>query len=904
LDITLVDPIEHGLIFERFLNPGRISMPDIDLDFRDDRRAEVLEYTARKYGDDKVAQVITFGTLGARAAIRDVGRVMDIPLNEVDQVAKLIPNIPGKPTTLAEALNNISELKSAYEATPHMRELIDTASKMEGVVRNAGTHAAGVVIADQPLLEYLPLHRPTSGAEDTPIKTVTQFEMGILESLGMLKVDFLGLATLTIMARACKMIQQRHDVYLHLGNIPTDDPETYTMLGNGNTAGVFQLEGGGMTRYLIQMKPTSLDHVIAMVALFRPGPMEFIPEYIARMHGQQPVEYRHPTLAPIFDSTYGIAVYQEQLMRAAVELAGYSPSEADDLRKAVSKKIKKDIDKHRDKFTAGASARGIPTETAKAIYGDWEEFARYGFNKSHAADYGVIAVQTAYLKVHYPVEYITALLSVSKNQTEKVALYVADARSMGIPVLPPDVNVSDWDFSIEDLPEGKATIRFGLGAIKNVGQGAVELILHARTEGTPLDDTPGKPFANLNDFTRRVDLRAVGKRTMECLIKVGALDGFGGRGAMLQSLDRIVAASASHFRAAEAGQLSLFGATTSVSEELILPPTQEIDHRTELNWERELMGLYVSDHPLTPYQKALMRLVNYFSGQLGEATQNEKVRVAGLVVTVRPYQTKAGNPMGFVSLEDIQGNIELVLFPKVWGQCHQRLETGKIILVEGKVDTQNNPPKILVDTIQTDIKLTLPDETPASEALKPVPHRVTEPPAPFEQGAEEMPPPPEAFPPGWDERVPKTQDVAEAVKMREEKQADILPLEDKTPPAAAETTEAVTEIKASADVPLGKISPILSPGEPEDREHPLSLITMLLRPSSDPERDKRRIKSIYGVLISFPGRDHFSFQIFEGGRGHLIDFPNDTTRICPEMLARLKKITSEENWRIEPITFQ
>ncbi len=341
LHITLVDPLQHGLIFERFLNPGRISMPDIDLDFRDDRRAEMLVYTAEKYGDDKVAQIITFGTLGARAAIRDVGRVMDIPLSEVDSAAKLIPNISGKTVTIAEALEEVSEFKQLYQSTPYFKELIDTARQMEGVVRNAGTHAAGVIVTDKPIIEYLPLHRPTgSSAGDSPIKIVTQFEMSHLEALGLLKVDFLGLATLTIMARACALIWERHGVNLNLGNIPTDDPATYELLGRGDTAGVFQVEGSGMRRYLMQMKPKVLDHVIAMVALFRPGPMDFIPRYIRRMHGEEAVEYQHPMLEPIFKETYGYPVYQEQLMFVVMNLGGYSASEADDLRKAVSKKQK------------------------------------------------------------------------------------------------------------------------------------------------------------------------------------------------------------------------------------------------------------------------------------------------------------------------------------------------------------------------------------------------------------------------------------------------------------------------------------------------------------------------------------------------------------------------------------
>ncbi|MFM8424919.1 MAG: DNA polymerase III subunit alpha, partial [Chloroflexota bacterium] len=422
LGITMVDPLEHALIFERFLNPGRVSMPDIDLDFRDDRRHEMLEYCARKYGDDKVAQIITFGTMGTKAAIRDVARVMEIPLPEVDKVAKLVPFSAGG-TTVAEA-KEVKEFKEIYDTNPKMREVIDIAERMEGTVRNAGSHAAGVVISDKPIIEYLPLHRPTSNSEDTPIKSVTQFEMGILDSLGMLKVDFLGLITLTVMARACDLIYKRHGIKLDLTNIPIDDPKSFELMGAGQTAGVFQVEGGGMTRWLIQMKPQNLDNIIAMVALYRPGPMAFIPDYIARMHGEAEVEYRHPAMEPIFKDTFGIPVYQEQLMRAAVELAGYTPSESDELRKAISKKKKEDIEKHRNKFVIGAVEKGMAQETAEAIYADWEEFARYGFNKSHAADYGVIAVQTAYPKSHYPAEYMTALMSASASQTEKVAFYV------------------------------------------------------------------------------------------------------------------------------------------------------------------------------------------------------------------------------------------------------------------------------------------------------------------------------------------------------------------------------------------------------------------------------------------------------------------------------------------------
>ncbi len=958
LNITIVDPLEHALIFERFLNPGRISMPDIDLDFRDDRRSEMLQYCTDKYGSDKVAQIITFGTMGSKAALRDVGRVMDIPLSEVDRVAKLVPFVSGRQTTMQDALA-VADFKKIYDEQPHLRELIDIASKMEGTVRNAGTHAAGVVISDKPIFEYLPLHRPTSGSEETPIKTVTQFEMGILESLGMLKVDFLGLITLSVMARCCDMIEKRHGVHFDLSNIPLQDPRSYELMGEGKTAGVFQVEGGGMTRWLVQMKPKTLDNIIAMVALYRPGPMAFIPDYIARMHGEAEVEYRDPSLAPIFQDTYGIPVYQEQLMRAAVELAGYTPSESDELRKAISKKKKEDIEKHRKKFVNGAVKKGMQQSTAEAIYADWEEFARYGFNKSHAADYGVIAVQTAYLKVNYTAEYMTALLSASAGQTEKVAYYVADARSMGIPVLPPEINASDWDFDIEDI-DGKPNIRFGLGAIKNAGEAAVQLIVDERNAN-------GK-FKDLNDFARRVDLRAVGKRALECLIKVGAMDCFGDRAALLDSLDRIVSLSNSHFRAADAGQMSLFGGDTGVSDEIHLEKTSKIEHREMLNWERELIGLYISDHPLTEYQQTLAQLVSYFSGQLSEANHEEKVRVAGLVTSVRPYTTKTGKPMGFVTIEDIQGNIELVLFPRTWTQYQSVCTVGVIVLVEGKADQSNPPTKILVDAVKTEFKMlvsadeashstgpvTLRPRTEEESPKRPVISVPTPKPAPVMEAVvtprstppkpsiaevtpaytipvvgdlvpldDDMPPPPDNFPDGWDDEWQPSFDDANIAARPEthaghassatptsqpRSLAETISVESK--PTKAESTPgpmkdagmgvrpAIPETIQfpSLYIPLAK--------EEKDKDHPPRQITVLLRPTGDKERDKRRIKTLHGILTSYHGRDKFSFHIFENGKGHLIDFPNDTTRLCADLLGTLKKLMGEESWRVEEITFQ
>jgi DNA polymerase-3 subunit alpha len=683
----------------------------------------MMDYAVRKYGQDKVAQIITFGTLGARAAIRDVGRVMDIPLNEVDRVAKLIPNIPGKPVSIAQALEEVPEFKQIYDSTPYLQGLVDTAAQMEGVVRNAGTHAAGVIIADQPIINYVPLNRPTgSSIEESPVKIVTQFEMSVLDSLGLLKVDFLGLATLTIMARACDMIRKRHGITYNLGNIATDDPKTYELLGRGETAGVFQVEGLGMRRWLMQMKPKELANVIAMVALFRPGPMDFIPGYIQRMHGKEAVTYRHPSLEPIFKETYGYPVYQEQLMSAVMQLAGYSAPEADDLRKAVSKKQKDKLLKHKQKFINGAAQNGISETVAGEIFDDWEEFARYGFNKAHAADYGKIAVETAYLKAHYPVEYMTALLSVNQNDNAKVALYVADCRRMGIAVEPPDINISDWDFSIEDHAEGNPSIRFGMGAVKNVGRGPVEAILNGRQE---------QPFTDLNDFAHRVDLRHVGKRALECLIKVGALDRFGQRTALLQSIDRILSVSASHFRAADIGQMSLFNARSRCRGAFTAPVVNEVSRREILNWERELIGLYVSDHPLSPVMAEITQAVTHYSGQLAEALQNDRVRVAGMVTRIRHHQSKSGKPMGFVTLEDIQGVIELVVFPSTWTKVRDVLEYDRIVLIDGRVDIGGGEPKVLVDRVSTDFSITASID---DKRISVVPPAATNPLSTFQNG--------------------------------------------------------------------------------------------------------------------------------------------------------------------------
>jgi len=956
LKITLVDPIEHGLIFERFLNPGRISMPDIDLDFRDDRRAEVLEYAAKKYGEDKVAQIITFGTLGARAAIRDVGRVMDIPLTEVDRTAKLIPNIPGKPVSIKLALEEVNEFHQVYENTPYLRDLIDTAEKMEGVVRSAGTHAAGVIIADRPIVEYIPLHRPTgSSVGDNPIKIVTQFEMKVLDSLGLLKVDFLGLSTLTIMARACNLIFQRHGIKLHLRNIPTDDPETYELLGRGDTAGVFQVEGSGMRRWLMEMKPSELKHVIAMVALFRPGPMECIPGYIRRMHGLDPIIYRHPSLEEIFKETYGYPVYQEQLMFAAMKLAGYSPSEADELRQAISKKMGDKLKKHRVKFIDGAVKNNIQPATAADIFDEWEEFARYGFNKSHAVDYGVIAVQTAYLKTHYTIEYMTALLSVSKNDNDKIALYVADCRRMNIPVVPPDINVSEWDFVIEDCEDGSAVIRFGLGAAKNVGQGAVDSILLARKEGM---------FRNLDDFMRRVDLRQVGRRVLECLTKVGALDRFGERGSILDAVDRIIALSSSHFRAAEIGQMSFFGTDAGMAEELNLrPKNDEITRKEMLNWERELLGLYVSDHPLNHYAADLNQIVTHFSGQLREVGTEEVVRLAGLVSRIRHHQTKTGQSMAFVHLDDLQGEVELIIFPRTWKKFTDTILIGEVIIVEGKVDNQGTEPKILVNNVTFGIPsrpstsedthedklvdenvLGIQDNSDWHQSIHPsngnndddsLENSIAKTtnisyPEAFESEAEfdgssEIFLPEPGFEDAFEGHTPEVNKgipLSKPIEYQEISNQSInlavsnsLPsspqpilqsqsISSSTPPLVIPPSRSASDSEIEQESSVALPHYLVSPLPKTSDDGGVYMLTVILRSTNDRTRDVLRLRRIHGMITSYPGNDRFAFQVYENNRFHLLEFPNSTAGVKQELVDRLINVLGIENVRLEKITFQ
>jgi len=711
LGITRIDPLPHKLMFERLLNPGRVTMPDIDLDFPDDQREELIRYTIDTYGQDQVAQIITFGTMGARAAIRDAGRALDLPLPEVDRVAKLVP--AGPKVKLAGAFA-VPEFQELYEGQDYIRELVDTAQLLEGVARHASTHAAGVVIADQPVVSYTPLHRPIRGEGGV----VTQYDMNIVESIGLLKIDFLGLSTLTIMRKACELIEQHHGVKLDLDTTPLDDPAIYELLSSGETIGIFQVESAGMRRMLTEMKPSRFDHIAAAVALYRPGPMEYIGDYIRRMHGQEPVTYRHPKLEPILAETYGVLTYQEQIISIMTELAGYSLSEADLIRRAVGKKKKGELLEHRNSFISRAQEYSdIPVDVAAAIFDDIEPFARYGFNRSHAVDYAAITCQTAYLKARYPVEYMAALLSVERNNTDKMAALLGECRRLGIEVLPPDVNKSESDFVIEGQ-----SIRFGLGAVKNVGEGPIGVILKARQTGGS--------FTNLDDFCRRVDLRQVNRRALECLIKVGALDSFGHRARLLAVMDRMMALSQQTHQAREIGQLSMFDliegldmdSATSILN--AIPPVPEAPHRELLSWEKELVGMYLSEHPLQRFAKRLADMVTAYTHEIEETMAGQKVILAGLVSWVRPHVTRRGEPMAFVQLEDLQGTIEVVVFPSTYRETEDLWQEGKILVVQGRVDAQGREPKIICESVRDYLTVSEPaQQAPSPEPPTPPGHQ-------------------------------------------------------------------------------------------------------------------------------------------------------------------------------------
>lgn len=684
-NVTNVDPLAYDLLFERFLNPERISMPDIDLDFADARRDDVLKYVEQKYGHDHVAQIITFGTMAARAAIRDVGRALGFPYTYCDRVAKLIPMF----TTLQEAVDTIPELKEVMGNDEDGQRLIKTAMRLEGVARHASVHACGVVITKDPLTDHVPLQH--AGPDDATI--ISQYSLHPIEDLGLLKMDFLGLRNLTVLEQTIEIARKGRDKTYDLDKLPLDDPKPFAILQSGHTTGIFQFESGGMRRYLKELKPTELEDLIAMVSLYRPGPIEFIPDFIARKHGEQKVTYIHPKLEKSLAKTYGVAVYQEQIMELARDLAGFTLGEADVLRKAVGKKIAKLLKEQREKFILGCVNNGIEKKTAEKIFDFIEPFARYGFNRSHAACYALIAYQTAYFKAHEPEAFMAALLTGDEGSIDRIALEIEECRQMGITVQPPDINESYSTFTAVYEPVTKApthTIRFGLNAVKNVGENVVKALVHERKANGW--------FASLEDLLTRVQVKDFNKKSLESLIKAGALDRFGERGQLLGNLDVLLQFNKRASQAANANQDSLFAnLPASKAPALQLKLVDAVTKRQRLQWEKELVGLYLSDHPLREYQDQL-NLITAPMSSLAGRTKDERVRIGGIVTKVHKIMTKRQEPMLFVTVEDSAGSVEVVVFPKILQQNPDLWTDERLIIVEGKVSDKDGEPKILVDS--------------------------------------------------------------------------------------------------------------------------------------------------------------------------------------------------------------
>ncbi len=698
LGITALDPLRYGLLFERFLNPSRISMPDIDIDFADDRRHEVIEYVVRKYGEERVAQIVTFGTMAAKGSVRDVGRAMGMPIPEVDRVAKLIPNAPK--IQLEEAIEKVPELRAIYDNDPSLRNLIDNARKVEGIARHSSTHAAGVVIGRDPLIETVPLQRAGGKSEG---EITTQFPMGQLESLGLLKIDFLGLTTLTIVGKAVELARTK-DPTLTVENIPLEDEHAYALLRRGETHGIFQLEGGMTTRMTVDVSPERFEDIIALMALIRPGPMENAPEYIGRKHGRLEISYVHPDLEPILKETYGIAVYQEQVMQVANAIAGFSLADADGLRKAMGKKNQEFFESYRQPFVNGAGEHGLSDQLANDIFDLLGKFGNYGFNKSHSAGYAVICAQTAYLKAHYPVEFMAAMLTSSSNNVDRIVLDVAECRRLGIPVLGPSVCCSEVDFTVEQVPDGKEAIRYGLAAIRNVGRGAAEAIVEGRRE------LPDARYASLDDFCAAIDWSRISRRVAETLGRAGGFDDFGPRRSVLNVLEPAIASALDRQKAAARGQLGFdmqlaappapTAAATSVYGQ-----TDDLPMKQRLAWERELLGVYISEHPV---EEALRKAGTGGRVQIAELPSlgsEARVRLIARVNGVRRLVTRTGKSMAVADLEDLTGSIEMVLFPDKFAEVGEQLEVDAILDIVAKYEVRDERAQLICDRFMEELEV-------------------------------------------------------------------------------------------------------------------------------------------------------------------------------------------------------
>jgi DNA polymerase-3 subunit alpha len=690
MNVTDLDPLKYDLLFERFLNPDRISMPDIDIDIQDTRRGEVIDYVTEKYGQDRVAQIVTFGTMAARNAVRDTGRALGMSYPEVDAIAKVIPApVQGRHIPLAKSIKDDPELKAEYDSNPRAKNLIDLAMKLEGTIRSNGVHAAGVVIAADEIVKFTPLQRAQKGG------ICTQYSMGPIEQLGLLKMDFLGLSNLTIIKNTLRIVKKVYGKSIDIADIPLDDTKTFELFSRGDTTGVFQFESAGMKRYLRALKPSRFDDIIAMAALYRPGPMQFIDDFIERKHGRKKVTYEHPGMEAALGNTYGVLVYQEQFMQISIDMCGFTGGQSDTLRKAIGKKQRDTMAKMKTAFIDGMIEHSkVKRSFAETFWDQLEAFADYCFNKSHSACYALIAVQTAYLKANYPAAFMAALMTSNYDNTDKISMEISECKRMNINVLPPDVNESFLEFGV--VPE-TGDIRFGLAAVKNVGTGAIEAIVAARERG--------EAFASAEDFAKRVSAAEVNRKVWEALIKCGAMDSFGERSRLLYNLDTITSYASKAQKNALSGQIDIFG---SLGIEDNLPalklelPAEVTPAREQLAWERELLGLYLSRHPLDDFEGYLADNTNQIN-RITIQHEGRTARLGGMITTVRKITTKNGATMAFVGMEDKSGSLELIVFPKAYELNPALWEPDKVILVRGKVNTkdregrQDGEIKIMVD---------------------------------------------------------------------------------------------------------------------------------------------------------------------------------------------------------------
>ena len=875
LGVTNVDPLRYRLVFERFLNVERKEMPDIDMDFQDDRRDEVIDHVVQRYGADRVAQIITFGTLGAKAALRDTGRALGMPYGFVDGVARKIPAgyFKGekgeiKSWTIELAKQELPEFRQAYDSDPEIKRLVDTGQSLEGVARNASTHAAGVVISDEPLVNSVPLHRGAKGTDGAI--AVTQFSMGAIAKLGLLKMDFLGLVNLTILQKTCQFIAETRGEEINLDEVPLDDPKTFEMLMAGETTGVFQLESSGMRRYIKELKPSTLGDLSAMIALYRPGPIEQIPTFIDAKHGRRAVSYPHPILKDVLEETYGVIVYQDQVLLILQQFAGYTLGQADIVRKAMGKKIASLMQQEQSRFIEGAERQGFDRPLATQVWELIEPFAGYAFNKAHSISYALVAYWTAFFKANYDIEFMAALLTCFQGSTEKVQSTVAECRRRKIEVLSPNINQAQTGFAIERHQGDRRAIRFSLAGVKNVGESAVQPLVEERQKNGP--------FQNIEDFCRRAPARSLNKRPLEALIKVGALDSLGDRGALLANLNRIISIAQQQAELRKTGQstmFDLFGDSVPVPMPELDLGQAEVSQNERLQWQKELLGVYLEDHPLARVDQDLGEEIT-MCGQIDTELEGQKVTIAGQVTSVRLLQTRRDQrTFAIVTMEDLLGSVEVTVWPDAYDRTTQLWTEDRILVVQGKVRVREDRASVSCDRAQTyeEASAASRAERQADEAgeageasdaqeesLAEMPAADAPGPVPAVNGAGSIsstdPTEPLVDIPSAPDNPPEASEAAPN-------------LSDETPDPVETATGQAEAPSAPSSEPTGEPA-AATPGQPERQtgvEPSRRAVVIMLRETDDPDADLALLREVREVLKAHPGHDPVRLTVMGQNQG-------------------------------------